>query len=405
MRKRYEATRPLEAVQIDHAKVDAIVVDDDGRELGRPWIALGFDALTRVVTGFHLTMAPPTRLSTGLCLLHSVCDKTRWLKDRGIPFEWPVSGLPEVVLTDSNSFFGPRAFVRACKDVGIKNVWNAAREAKYGAHIESQIGTRLGDVPLLTDAALTDRSEREGCGRSHVARLSMPELESWIGAEITGKYHRKRHAALRRAPIAAWRALAPDGDFRSPIDCVSFRLSFLPEEECDLRADGVRLLGQTFWSRALADDFDADKKKLAVRYDPRDLSRIFVKRPSGRFVKAFNAAAIEATAARFGADGGDGDLVAALPSGRPVGDLFVNAAPGLSIERRLRVEEAAKEVGALALALSDDVLEWSDDAANRCDRRDGPLSPCGASGADFDDANRECERKCVSSCPFQPVGR
>lgn len=399
MRKRYEATRPLEAVQIDHAKVDAIVVDDEtGRELGRPWIALGFDALSRVVTGFHLTMAPPTRLSTSLCLLHSVCDKTRWMKDRGIPFEWPVSGLPEVVLTDSNSFFGPRAFVRACKDVGIKNIWSAARDAKYGAHIEAMIGTRLGDVPLLTDAALTDRSEREGCGRSHVARLSMQELESWIGAEITGKYHRKRHAALRRAPMAAWRALASDAEFRAPVDCVTFRLSFLPEEECDLHAEGVRLLGQTFWSRALADDFDADKKKLTVRYDPRDLSRIFVKRPSGRFVKAFNAVTPVEPPARFDSDEDDCDLMAALPSdvGR-TGDLIVDAAPGLSVARHLRVGGELQQAETLALALSSDVLEWGDDAANR---RGGP-QPC----ADFDDTADACARKCASSCPFRPVER
>lgn len=390
--------RPLQAVQIDHAKVDVIIVDGEtGRELGRPWIALGIDAATRVVTGFHLTMAPPTRLSASLCLLHSVCDKTRWLEDRGIPFDWPVSGLPEAVLTDSNSFFGPRTFVRACKEVGIKNVWNSERDVKYGAHIEFLIGTRLGDVPLITDAALTDRSDREGCGRPHGERLSLDELECWLGAEIVGKYHRKRHPALRRSPIAAWRALASDASFRTPVDCVSFRLSFLPEEECDLHVDGVSLLGQTFWSRALADDFEADRAKLTVKYDPRDLSRIFVKRPSGRFVKAFNAS--EEQQSPNPGETADAET------------LIANSTPDLSIADRLVTRMATnrepelrpntRQSQALALAASADVLDWREDAATRVDSRDSAETFFDLS----DGAAHACARKCVSSCPFQFVKR
>jgi putative transposase len=93
-------------VQIDHAKVDVMIVDEDsGREFGRPWITLGVDALTRMATGFHLALTPPTRLSASLAILHSVCDKTRWLNERGVDFDWPVVGLPEAIHVDANSFY------------------------------------------------------------------------------------------------------------------------------------------------------------------------------------------------------------------------------------------------------------------------------------------------------------
>ena len=76
----YRASRPLEIVQIDHTKVDAFVVDEETREpVGRPWLTLALDVFTRMVTGFYLTMEPPSRLSTSLCLLHAVFDKTAWL--------------------------------------------------------------------------------------------------------------------------------------------------------------------------------------------------------------------------------------------------------------------------------------------------------------------------------------
>lgn len=287
MRKRSEATRPLEAVQIDHAKVDVMIVDEDsGREFGRPWITLGVDALTRMATGFHLALTPPTRLSASLAILHSVCDKTRWLNERGVDFDWPVVGLPEAIHVDANSFFGRRAFVRACREIGIETVWSDPASARYGAHIQELIGSRLGCVPLITDVGPMERGERDLYVGPHAQRLTLRELDSWIGAEIAGVYHCRKHRDLGRAPLTLWRKHMRGDLLRLPLDCVSFRLSLLPDDEGVLDEDGLRLHGRLYWSRAIADDFAAGRKRLEARYDPNDPSRIFVRRPSGRFVKA-----------------------------------------------------------------------------------------------------------------------
>jgi putative transposase len=86
---------PLEVVQIDHTQVDMIVVDEESRQgMRRPWITLAVDVLTRMVTGFHLTLEAPSRVSIGLCLLHAVYDKASWLAERRIEAPWPVAGLP-----------------------------------------------------------------------------------------------------------------------------------------------------------------------------------------------------------------------------------------------------------------------------------------------------------------------
>ena len=91
----YSVTRPLEVVQIDHTQADVIIVDELSREVaGRPWITLAIDVLTRMVTGFHLALDPPSRTSIGLCLLHAVYDKSAWLAERNIEAPWPVAGLP-----------------------------------------------------------------------------------------------------------------------------------------------------------------------------------------------------------------------------------------------------------------------------------------------------------------------
>jgi putative transposase len=108
----FGASRPLEVVQIDHTKADVFVVDEETRQpLGRPWLTLAMDVCSRMVTGFYLTMEAPSRLSTSLCLLHSVFDKSAWLREREITEPWPVAGLPDT---------GPRRQRRRLPQPGVQ---------------------------------------------------------------------------------------------------------------------------------------------------------------------------------------------------------------------------------------------------------------------------------------------
>jgi putative transposase len=283
----YSASRPLEIVQIDHTKVDVIVVDEEtGEPRGRPWLTLAMDVCTRMVTGFYLTMDAPSRLSISLCLLHAVYDKTAWLAEREIDASWPVAGLPEALHADNGADFRSRAFVRACRDEGIKTIWRKPGSPHYGGHIERLIGTQMGAVRLLPGTTMSGPEDRSGYDSTHEARLSLRELEQFVAWEIAGRYHQVVHSALRRPPIAVWREHEGSTVLRMPRDRLRFWVSFLPEEERTLRSDGIHLHGLRYWSSALAADVGRQKEKLLVKYDPRDLSRVFVQRPSGTFVEA-----------------------------------------------------------------------------------------------------------------------
>jgi len=283
----YTAARPLEVVQIDHTKVDVIVIDEEnGKPGGRPWLTLAMDVFTRMVTGFHLSMDAPSRLSISLCLLHAVYDKTAWLQERSIDAAWPIAGLPEALHADNGADFRSRAFVRACRDAGIKTIWRKPGTPHYGRHIERLIGTQMGAVHLLPGTTFSDPEERAGYDSSREARLTLRELERFVAWEIAGRYHQVVHSALHRPPVAVWREHEGSTPLRMPADRMGFWVSFLPEEERSLRPDGIHLHGLRYWSPALAADVGRQEEKLIVKYDPRDLSRVFVRRPSGTFVEA-----------------------------------------------------------------------------------------------------------------------
>lgn len=283
----YTASKPLEVVQIDHTKVDVIVLDDEiGEPRGRPWLTLAMDVFTRMVTGFHLSMDAPSRLSISLCLLHATYDKTAWLREREIDATWPVAGLPEALHADNGADFRSRAFVRACRDAGIRTIWRKPGTPHYGGHIERLIGTQMGAVHLLPGTTFGDPEERADYDSAREAKLTLRELDRFVAWEIAGRYHQVVHSALRRPPVAVWREHEGATPLRLPADRMRFWVSFLPEQERTLRPDGIHLHGLRYWSPALAADVGRRDDKLLVKYDPRDLSRVFVRRPTGAFVEA-----------------------------------------------------------------------------------------------------------------------
>jgi len=115
----------FQRVQVDHTPVDLIVVDEINRKpLGRPWLSLVIDNASRMVCGFLLSMIPPSSISVALALAHSVAPKDLWLADRELSFEWPVSGLPDLVYMDNAQEFHAEALRSAAQSTAL--IWNSA---------------------------------------------------------------------------------------------------------------------------------------------------------------------------------------------------------------------------------------------------------------------------------------
>ena len=156
----------------------------------------------------------------------------------------------------------------------------------FGGHIERLIGTTMGAVHMLPGSTFSNPADRGDYRSASAARMTLRELERWIAWEIAGNYHQRVHSALNRPPIAVWREHEDKLNLRLPVDRLQFWVSFLPEDERNLRRDGIHFCNIRYWSDALAADVGQSREKLLIKYDPRDLSRIFVRRPSGSFVEA-----------------------------------------------------------------------------------------------------------------------
>ena len=278
--------RPLDVVQIDHTPADIILVDSFERKpIGRPWVTLAIDIATRMVTGYHVSFDAPSRLSVALCLTRAVAPKAEFLADLECNAPWPAQGKPVSIHVDNGRDFRSQAFQSACAEWGINLVYRPPGSPHFGGHVERLIGTMMGAVHLLPGTTQSSVAAKGGYDAEAMAAMTLGEFDRWFALEIC-RYNNSIHSSLGCTPVAKWDALAGEMSGDIPFDMEAFRVSFLPSEQRQVRRDGIHLFDLRYWSDALAGYVGRRGGKVVVRYDPRDLSTVWVELDGGRCVEA-----------------------------------------------------------------------------------------------------------------------
>lgn len=280
---------PLQVYQIDHTKVDLIVVDELYRQpIGRPYITVIIDVYSRCIAGFCLTLEPPSAMSVGLSLVHAVLSKECWLASRNIEAEWPIWGKPEKIYVDNAKEFHSEALRRGCEAHGIELDYRPIGKAHYGGIIERLIGTLMQLIHQLPGTTFSNVKERGEYNSEEKASLTLSELEKWLAVAVTNYYHKKLHTGLNKPPIEQYREgimgskNRPGCGYPGKIyDGQRFLIDFLPIEFRTLQREGFVLDHIAYYSNCLK-PFIADRikyGKFLIRRDPRDLSKIYILEP------------------------------------------------------------------------------------------------------------------------------
>ncbi|WP_254679211.1 Mu transposase C-terminal domain-containing protein [Celeribacter baekdonensis] len=140
---------------------------------------------------------------------------------------------------------------------------------------------QMGRLHLLPGTTFSNEQDLGDYDPKRHVALTLRELERYIALDIVGSYHQSIHGTLSRPPLAVWWEHEGDIPLRLPEDRLRFWLTFLLEQERTLRLTGIHLFGLRYWSAALSADLGRTKRQLLVKYDPRDISRVFVRRTLG----------------------------------------------------------------------------------------------------------------------------
>jgi putative transposase len=277
----------LQSVQIDHALADVIVVDERDRiAIGRPWITLAIDVFSRGVLGFYVSLDPPSVTSIGMCLTQGCLPKEPWLLARGLShLQWPLCGLMDVLRADNGRDFRSEPLRRGCLEHNIDLDYRPVATPHFGGHIERLIGTMMGRIHLLPGTTFANPRERKGYPSEQKAAMTLSEFEHWLSVEMSERYHRDTHRGLGATPLGTWEHDMSRGiSLEIPADPKRFRISFLPMEKRILQRNGLQLFNLRYWSDALPSLVRQDAP-LLIRYDPRDLSKLYVKAPEHSYLE------------------------------------------------------------------------------------------------------------------------
>jgi len=286
-------TGVLEQVQIDHTVVDLVVVDEQHRlPIGRPYVTAGIDVFSRCLVGLVVTLEAPSATSVGLCLAHMVTDKQAWLERLGAEVAWPMSGKPAELYLDNAAEFRSEALRRGCEQHGIALRYRPPGRPHFGGIVERVIGTLMQLVHELPGTTFSNPTQRGGYDADATACLTLGELQRWLAVAVAG-YHGQVHGTTRQTPAARWAdgvtsAALSAGGAVAPVvvtNEAAFLVDFLPVLRRTLTRTGFVIDHVHYFCDGLK-PWIARRDRLdrfVIRRDPRDISRVWVLDPGGRF--------------------------------------------------------------------------------------------------------------------------
>ncbi len=289
-----EVKMPLDIIQIDHTKVDVMLVDEETRQdIGRPYITVAIDVYSRMIYGFYISLEAPNYFSVGQCLLNAILPKDDFIRKYNVKGEWPVYGLPRKVHMDNGKDFRSISLHNFCQEYRIEDIYRPVARPEFGGAVERVIGTSMKKMHDLPGSTGSNIFEKGTYNSSEEAAMTIDELERWYLDFVINIYHKAEHSSLGMSPEEKfYQGLLGVGEDKSipflptvPVDTLKLRMALLPKIDRTVQKNGITIDYITYFSETLRKWIvPSQYKKLNPNYDnsvicrrdPRDISKIYV---------------------------------------------------------------------------------------------------------------------------------
>lgn len=300
-----DADYPLSTIQVDHTPCQICFVDEKTRQpIDDAWLTLVVDCYSRMVLGFYLTFGAPSTVSAGMALARAFLPKDVLLRRLDIKGEWPCWGFCDVVLVDNAAELNGKMMQSARNEYRFTIRDRPIGAPNFGGHVESAFKTFMYEIKSIAGTKFSNPKERAEYDSEGRALLTLREFEWYFTEFLVNDYHLAEHSGEgmdRRTPLQRWTAGIFDGDVFPPVGLPDLpanpeavQISLMPVEWRTISNATVAIFNETYYSGALqtlSNDVDPTKpesaRKFEIRYDPRDISRIWVRDPgTGNYIEA-----------------------------------------------------------------------------------------------------------------------
>ncbi|QIL71025.1 DDE-type integrase/transposase/recombinase [Diaphorobacter sp. HDW4B] len=290
-----KVSRILQLVEIDHTPLDILLVDAEGRVIGRPILTLVLDRFSRCVLGFHLSLDGHGTHSVFAALRHALLPKSYLREGRyaELQLEWNCGGWFERVVMDNGREFHAQATVDALLNLGIVGEFAGSKQPNDKPHVERLLKTiNYSFVHRLPGTTLAKQHLRIGFESEDEAVLTIEDIDLALHVWILKKYHRRPNKGLKgKAPYQVWEISAQAFPPQLKCNVVDVDIEFSQRTDSALQHYGIDLNGFRYTSSDLMAlrMLLPRNTRVEVKWPRRDVGRIFVWDPvEQRFITAFN---------------------------------------------------------------------------------------------------------------------
>lgn len=261
--------------QCDHTRADVLLVDSEGKLLGRPWLTTVIDSYSRCIVGINLGYDAPSSQVVSLALRHAILPK-QYSVEYGLHEQWGTYGMPKHFYTDGGKDFRSEHL----KQVGIQLGFpcHLRDRPSEGGSIERPFGTLNTELfsllPGYTGSNVQKRpetSEVDAC-------LTLRELEKLVVRYFVDNYNQRLDARMGdQTRFQRWESgliAMPKLLSERELDiCLMKQARRQIQRGGYLDFANLPYRGENLGSYA--------GESVAVRFDPRDITTILIYRREG----------------------------------------------------------------------------------------------------------------------------
>ncbi|REK71596.1 Mu transposase C-terminal domain-containing protein [Paenibacillus paeoniae] len=291
-----DALHPLDIIQIDHTRLDMQAIDDKtGLTIDRPWITLGIDVFSRMPWCLYISFEPPSANVVRKAIQHGVFFKNTKLQ-YGTEMEWEAFGVPNVIYVDNGMDFKSSDIKRLVNESLKSEIMHRpVRLPKYGAIIERLFRT-INDE-LIHNILGTTKSKFADLGEinpEEEACLTINQIRTILMIYLTDMYPIRDHRGLpsnSKTPLNRYYDGCMESGFPEWIETSEeerYKLEFMLTLKKPYTRDGIRFGNRIYKAEECSDIIGQKQTKYVVKYDPDDISKIYLLHPrKERFIELF----------------------------------------------------------------------------------------------------------------------
>ena len=258
--------------QCDHTPADILLVDTNGKALGRPWLTTVIDTYSRCIVGINLGFDAPSSHVVALALRHAILPKT-YDREYDLHCDWGTYGVPTYFYTDGGKDFRSNHLQQIGAQLGF--TCYLRRKPSDGGIVERAFGTLntqlFANLPGYTGSNVQQRPERadkEAC-------LTIKVLERYIVRFIVDNYNQTLDARMGdQTRFQRWESGLTDIP-SVPIER-ELDLCLMKSTQRRVQRGGIVQLENLMYRGENLNGYEGTQ--VSLRYDPRDITTVWVYR-------------------------------------------------------------------------------------------------------------------------------